>query len=75
MATATQQRYNVGGILLPQPFKVRRLGHFGFNAVQLTECLEFYNAVLGFKISDMLDFAAVPGMPEHVKTLGDTRGY
>jgi catechol 2,3-dioxygenase-like lactoylglutathione lyase family enzyme len=75
MATVPQQRYNVGGILLPRPFKVRRLGHFGFNAVQLTECLEFYNAMLGFKISDMLDFAAVPGMPEHVKTLGDTRGY
>jgi hypothetical protein len=22
-------RYNVGGVLLPRPFKVRRLGHFG----------------------------------------------
>jgi hypothetical protein len=26
-------RYNVGGISLPRPFKVRRLGHFGFNAL------------------------------------------
>src|SRR5579863_7073733 len=24
------QRYDVGGILLPRPFKIRRLGHFGF---------------------------------------------
>ena len=24
-------RYNVGGILLERPFKIRRLGHFGFN--------------------------------------------
>ena len=51
MAIASQQ-YNVGGILLSRPFKVRRLGHFGFNAVKVTEGLEFYNGLLGFKISD-----------------------
>ena len=30
-------RYNVGGIYLPQPFKVRRLGHFGFNVEKLPD--------------------------------------
>src|SRR5207237_1945076 len=70
MAIAAQQ-YNVGGILLPRPFKVRRLGHFGFNADKVAEGLEFYNGLLGFKISDELDFAKVPGFPEQVKTLGD----
>src|SRR6266571_2277574 len=73
MAIASQQ-YNVGGILLARPFKVRRLGHFGFNAVQVAEGLNFYNALLGFKISDELDFAKMPGMPEQVKTF-DARGF
>src|SRR6267143_2862572 len=74
MAIASQQ-YNVGGIHLARPFKVRRLGHFGFNALKIAEGLNFYNALLGFKISDELDFAKVPGMPEQVKTLGDARGF
>jgi catechol 2,3-dioxygenase-like lactoylglutathione lyase family enzyme len=74
MAIAPQQ-YNVGGIYLPRPFKVRRLGHFGFNAVNVPECLDFYNRLLGFKISDTLDFAQIPGFPEAVKTLGDARGF
>ena len=74
MAIASQQ-YNVGGILLARPFKVRRLGHFGFNAVKVAEGLEFYNGFLGFKISDELDFAKMPGMPEEVKALGDARGF
>lgn len=29
--TSTGQRYNVGGVMLDRPFKIRRLGHFGFN--------------------------------------------
>ena len=69
------QLYNVGGILLQRPFKVRRLGHFGFNALKVPECLTFYHDLLGFKLSDTLDFAAVPGMPEEVKALGDARGF
>ena len=30
-AMSNGQRYNVGGILLDRPFKIRRLGHFGGN--------------------------------------------
>lgn len=74
MATISQP-YNVGGVLLPRPFKVRRLGHFGFNALRMQEGLEFYNALLGFKISDVLDFAKVPGFPEEAKKLADARGF
>ena len=69
------QHFNVGGILLPRPFKVRRLGHFGFNASKVSEGLDFYQGLLGFKLSDTLDFAQVPTMPEAVKTLGDARGF
>src|SRR5919199_179773 len=51
------RRYNVGGVLLPQPFKIRRLG------------------LLGFNLSDTLDFANAPWMPKDRSALGDTRGY
>ena len=40
-------QFNVGGILLNQPFKIRRLGHFGFNVVDITERLRFYTELLG----------------------------
>ena len=33
MATSVTPKYNVGGVALDRPFKIRRLGHFGFNAV------------------------------------------
>ena len=32
MATMAEKKYNVGGVALDRPFKIRRLGHFGFNA-------------------------------------------
>src|SRR6266571_1756845 len=67
-------RYNVGGVLLPRPFKIRRLGHFGFNAVKMAESLEFYASLLGFKPSDTLDFGKMPWAPKGVD-LGDTNGY
>lgn len=69
------QLYNVGGILLSRPFKVRRLGHFGFNVSKMSDSLDFYRSLLGFKLSDTLDFAAVPSMPKEVKNLGDARGF
>jgi catechol 2,3-dioxygenase-like lactoylglutathione lyase family enzyme len=52
MTTEVATKYNVGGVLLDQPFKIRRLGHFGFNATKLEECLHFYTDLLGFRISD-----------------------
>jgi catechol 2,3-dioxygenase-like lactoylglutathione lyase family enzyme len=67
-------RYNVGGVLLPRPFKIRRLGHFGFNALKMAEGKEFYTALLGFKLSDTLDFGKMPWAPKGAD-LGDTRGY
>jgi catechol 2,3-dioxygenase-like lactoylglutathione lyase family enzyme len=71
---ANGDRYDVGGVLLARPFKVRRLGHFGFNAVKMDEGRDFYTALLGFKPSDTLDFGAMPWAPKGVD-LGDTRGY
>ena len=58
MATATAQQINVGGVLLKQPFKIRRLGHFGFNVDNMDESVHFYCDLLGFRLSDEIDFGA-----------------
>jgi catechol 2,3-dioxygenase-like lactoylglutathione lyase family enzyme len=68
------QRYDVGGVLLERPFKIRRLGHFGFNAEKLAESRAFYGDLLGFTASDTLDFSRAPWFPKD-QDLGDTRGY
>ena len=34
------KRFNVGGVIMPRPFKIRRLGHFGFNAIRMDESLD-----------------------------------
>src|SRR3954470_12199046 len=50
----TDSKYDVGGVLLERPFKVRRLGHFGLNMRDTDPCLDFYCETLGFRISDPL---------------------
>jgi catechol 2,3-dioxygenase-like lactoylglutathione lyase family enzyme len=70
----TGKRFDVGGVLLQRPFKIRRLGHFGFNAVRMDESRDFYRDLLGFKHSDVLDFGKMPWAPRR-DDLGDTRGY
>lgn len=56
-------RHNVGGVLLPQPFKIRRLGHFGLNLGSLESGVEFYSKLLGFRVTDQLDLTQLP-IPE-----------
>jgi catechol 2,3-dioxygenase-like lactoylglutathione lyase family enzyme len=72
--TATNGCYDVGGIALERPFKIRRLGHFGFNVEKLPESREFYGDLLGFTASDTLDFSRMPWFPKDAD-LGDPRGY
>ncbi len=43
---------DVGGVLLPRPFKIRRLGHFGYNCLDIDAMLKFYVDGLGLIISD-----------------------
>src|SRR6266540_3382317 len=52
MATAKSIKYNVGGVALDRPFKIRRLGHFGFNASNLEASRRFYFDLLGFFITE-----------------------
>src|SRR3954466_11782311 len=56
MAATANQLYSVGGVLLERPFKVRRLGHVGFNFDDVAGALRFYRTLLGFRISDVIDF-------------------
>ena len=60
MTTTATRTYDVGGVLLERPFKIRRLGHFGFNinADKMDETVNFYVNLLGFRISDVTDFSA-----------------
>ncbi len=68
-------KYDVGGIVLDRPFKIRRLGHFGFSAKNLKACLEFYNHDIGFKITDPMDFAANPVFMHKLEGIEDTQQY
>ena len=76
MTTAVQTKFDVGGILLDRPFKIRRLGHFGFNVVNMDEARRFYVDLLGFKISDVADgFASRLTDEQRAQIKGDARGY
>jgi catechol 2,3-dioxygenase-like lactoylglutathione lyase family enzyme len=72
---AKRGKFDVGGVLLDQPFKIRRLGHFGLNVSDPAACLAFYCDGLGFRISDPLDIAEGHPKRDELKALGDTRMY
>jgi catechol-2,3-dioxygenase len=52
MGKANSAKYSSGGITLDRPFKIRRLGHFGFNALNLDASRRFYFKLLGFFITE-----------------------
>ena len=72
---ASNSKFNVGGVLLNQPFKIRRLGHFGFNLSNMEDGVHFYIDLLGFRISDVMDYSRRTKDPAQVAGLGDPNGY
>jgi catechol 2,3-dioxygenase-like lactoylglutathione lyase family enzyme len=50
--THLEEKYNVGGVLLPRPFKVTGLGPFSLFTDRLDEMVLFYTAVMGFEITE-----------------------
>jgi catechol 2,3-dioxygenase-like lactoylglutathione lyase family enzyme len=61
MTTTTRKQYDVGGVLLPRPFKIRRFGHTGLNLDRLDDAITFYTDLLGFRVTDELNlFDALP---------------
>ena len=71
MATTQEKLYDVGGVTMPRPFKIRRLGHFGFNVYDMEAGLRFYKDLLGFKVSDHLNFKGNPQRAEMLKDVAD----
>ena len=72
---SSRETFNVGGVLLNQPFKIRRLGHFGFNLSNMEDGVRFYVNLLGFRISDVMDYSRRAKDPAKVAGLGDPNGY
>ena len=74
MVVTKEKLYNVGGVMLERPFKVRRLGHVGLALENFDEGLRFYRQLLGLRVSDVIDRASrVP--PGTFDGMGDTKTY
>ncbi len=72
---STNGKCDVGGVLLDQPFKIRRLGHFGLDFRNPDENLPIYQDLLGFQTADFRDPFAGKGTPEKYKDIGDPKSY
>jgi catechol 2,3-dioxygenase-like lactoylglutathione lyase family enzyme len=66
--------YDVGGIELPRPFRIRRIGHLGINCERFDGALSFYTRLLGFRISDSINFGQRLSPEEQVRN-PDHYGY
>ena len=75
MEGSAAAKFNVGGVWLDRPFKIRRLGHFGFNVKDIEACSQFYTELLGFSISDPLDFGDRIDDETTRDSLGSTSGF
>jgi|SRR5579871_2499371 len=73
-AAAPPGEFDVGGVRLPRPFCIRRLGHFGVNVRDPEASRDFYVRLLGFRLSDPIDFGArLP--PQDADRFGPRIGY
>ncbi len=52
------KHFNVGGVVLDRPFRIRRLGHFGLDVYDMEKSLPWYTDLMGIKTSDPIDFGA-----------------
>jgi catechol 2,3-dioxygenase-like lactoylglutathione lyase family enzyme len=68
------EEHRVGGVTMPRPFRIRRLGHFGVNVADPGKSKDFYCRLLGFRVADPIDFGE--RVPEEQKgRTGPTVGY
>src|SRR5258706_10600636 len=61
-SAAAEAEFQMGGVRLCRPFRIRRLGHFGVNVADPEKSKDFYCRLLGFRISDPIDFE--PRLPQ-----------
>jgi catechol 2,3-dioxygenase-like lactoylglutathione lyase family enzyme len=55
--SGVREDFDVGGVRLPRPFKLLRLGHFGLNVNDAEVSRDFYTRLLGFRVSDPIDMS------------------
>ena len=61
--------YSVGGLQSDQPFRIERLGHFGYHTPDLPGTVKFLTEDLGLQLSDVDDFTTrVPELPKEHAT-------
>ena len=66
--------FNVGGVELARPFKIRRMGHFGLDMDDVLAGRDFYERLLGFRVADPLNLGErLP--PEDRGKFGHETGY
>jgi len=68
------EEFIVGGVRMPRPFRIRRLGHFGINVHDPDASRGFYEWLLGFRVSDTLDFTG-RAPEEELAKCGPRIGY
>src|SRR5216684_3037755 len=73
--TTDETHYDVEGILLPRPFKIRRLGHFGLDLRDVEAGLRFYVQDLGFRITDALNLGRIAPLASLVEGVDDPLLY
>jgi catechol 2,3-dioxygenase-like lactoylglutathione lyase family enzyme len=73
--TTKEVQFNLEGILLPRPFKIRRLGHSGLDLHDMEAGLRFYVQDLGFRISDALDLGRIGGLKSLIDGVDDPHLY
>ncbi len=73
--STSEAGYDVEGIRLARPFRIRRLGHFGVDLHDMEAGLRFYVQDLGFRITDVLDLGAIPGAAPLIEGVEDPRLY
>jgi catechol 2,3-dioxygenase-like lactoylglutathione lyase family enzyme len=73
--TTNMAQYDVEGILLARPFKIRRLGHSGLDLQDMEAGLRFYVQDLGFRISDALDLGRIAGLKSLIDGADDPHLY
>ncbi|MGH6989563.1 MAG: VOC family protein [Stellaceae bacterium] len=71
--SASATSFDVGGIRYPRPFKIRRLGHFGFNVENIDANVDFYSRLFGFRLTDEIDVGMFDFMKEAASRMKDTR--
>lgn len=75
MIESAAETFDVGGVRLERPFKVRRLGHCGLNVDRTEDALRFYHELLGLHISDRLDQGRAAKNPAEIAEFGDPHAY